>query len=139
MHIIAAPSRERFALAEQRMADDRVANLDALNRVADGFDPTGILMPHDVRKSDRHAVAPQPLDNVKVGAADARATDADDDVSGGLNAWFRHFLQGYEFGPAEGRIVAVQDRRLHDCLTSDQRVRVDTAGGIPSVSGSISD
>ena len=48
----------------------------------DLLDPAGVLVPHDVGEIDVDLAAPNALDNVQIGAADAGAADAHDDVCG---------------------------------------------------------
>ncbi len=62
VHVVAAARGQRLAGAGQRMADDRVAALDHLDRAADLLDPARVLVPHDVGQLDGNhgcAIAPR--------------------------------------------------------------------------------
>ena len=80
MHVVAAPARQAMPAGHQRMANDAVADLDALDAGPDRFDPAGIFMAHDIGKLDVDLAAPDAFDDMQVGAANARAADAHDDV-----------------------------------------------------------
>jgi hypothetical protein len=95
------------------MADDGVADLDQRDGTADGFDPAGVFMAHDVRQGDRHTIAPEAFDDVEVGTANAGAADPHDDIAGAGDFRFGHVLIDDEVAPAQAGVVAGEDRRFH--------------------------
>ena len=113
VHVVAAPGGEAVAAAHQWVADDRVADLDALDAGSDLFHPARVLVPHDVGQGDIDMVVPHALDDVQVGAAHARAADADDDVRRLRDLRIVYILVRHEFGLGEGFVVAVERRCLH--------------------------
>ena len=113
VHVVTAPAGEAVAAGHQRMADHRIADLDAFDARADLLHPARVLMPHDVGEGDIHVALPHALDDVEVGAADARAADADDHVRGLRDLRIVHILESHEFGLGEGFVVAVERRCLH--------------------------
>jgi hypothetical protein len=62
------------------MTNNAVANRNALDPGSDRLDPARILMAHDVGKLDVNLAAPNAFDDMQVGATDARAANAHDDV-----------------------------------------------------------
>jgi hypothetical protein len=62
------------------MNDDSVADRDVLDGGADGMYPAGILVAEGVGELDVALVLPLAFDNMEVGSAKPRATDAHDDI-----------------------------------------------------------
>ena len=126
VHVVAAPAGEAMAAGDQRMADHRIADLEALDARADLLDPAGILMPHDIGKLHIHLAAPDALDDVQVGAANAGATDADDDVGGLLDLRVGDFLVPDELRAGQRWIEFIKHGRLHGRLSLDAGFLVGT-------------
>src|SRR6266404_6742436 len=80
VHVIAAPASQAMPAGHQRMTNDAVANLYALDARPDRLDPAGIFMTHDVRKFDVNLTAPNAFDNMQICATDARTADTYDHV-----------------------------------------------------------
>jgi hypothetical protein len=106
------------------VADDRIADLDQGDGAADGFDPAGVFVAHDVRQGDRYAIAPEAFDDVEVGPTNACAADAHDDIAGPGDLRFRHVLIDDEVPPAQAGVIAGEDRRFHRMAAGFDRVRL---------------
>jgi hypothetical protein len=61
------------AVGNEAVADDRVALLEAVDALADFLHPAGVFVAEDVGQLDVDLLAPDALDDVQVGTADARA------------------------------------------------------------------
>jgi hypothetical protein len=85
MHILTAPRRQVVAVGNERMADDRVSALKSGNAFANFLDPASVLVAHNIRQLNVNLLAPDPLDNVEIGATDTGAADPDDHIGTGLN------------------------------------------------------
>ena len=92
-HVISSPAGAAHAAGEVRVADDRVADGQVLDRRADGVDPAGVFMAEDDGQVGRDDVGEPAVDDVQVGAAQPGAADPDDDVlrPGRLGFW--HVVQ----------------------------------------------
>src|SRR5262245_62918826 len=113
MHVVAAPARNAMAACYEGMTDDCVPNLDSLYILADRFDPTGILVPHDVGQIDVDLAAPDALDDMEIRAADPRAADANDHLRGAANRRVRDILVFDKLLRRQLFVVCVQDSRFH--------------------------
>ena len=62
-----------MAVGDQRVTNDRIANFDPADGLADLFDPAGVLVPHDVGKVHGSLIAPNAFHDVEIGIARTRA------------------------------------------------------------------
>ena len=98
---------------DQRMADHRVADLDAFNAGADRLDPAGILVAHNVGKLDVHLGAPDAFDHMQVGAADARAADLDDHIRRAGDFGIGHIFVSDKLFGRQRFVECVEHCRFH--------------------------
>jgi hypothetical protein len=80
VHVVAGAAGPAEAAGDQRMDDDRVADLDVGHGRADLLHPAGVLVAEDVGQLDARLLRPLPLLHVEVGPAQAGAADAHDHV-----------------------------------------------------------
>ncbi len=95
------------------MTYNRVALFDAIDAASHRLDPSRVFMAHDVGQLDGYPRTPESFDNVQVGPADARPTDADDNVARTFDFWLRHVLIGDELRVAQALVVVMEDCCFH--------------------------
>jgi len=95
------------------MADDRIADLDALHARANRLDPPGVLVTHDVRKGDVDISTPHALDDVEICAAHTGPADPHDDVGRFRDLRLGHSLIRNEVRLCQALVIAVEHRCLH--------------------------
>src|SRR5258708_3171502 len=113
MHIVTSTRSEGKTVCDQRMANHRVAALKSIDPFADIFYPTGIFMPHDIGQFHIDFLAPDPFDDVKIGATNTGSADAHNDVGIVLDFWFWHFLQSYILRIGKTSIILVKNSSFH--------------------------
>src|SRR5215469_9844447 len=95
------------------MADDCVADLDTLYRVADLFDPTRVFMPKNVGQFNICLVAPNSLDNVQISPAYACAADSHNHISWLRNTGIANIFVTQPCVALKMRVVLVQYGGFH--------------------------
>ena len=105
-----------MAAGHQRVADDRVAHLEAGHSRTHGLDPAGVLMTHDVRKLDVDLAAPDAFDHVQVSTTHPSTTNAHDDVCGVLYLRVGHVFVAHKRVARERLVVLVQYSSFHQWL-----------------------
>ena len=80
VHVVARAARAAQPAGDERVHDDRVADLDVRDRRADLVDPAGVLVAGRVGQLDLGLLGPLALLDVQIGAAQPRRADAHDDV-----------------------------------------------------------
>src|ERR1700730_10289308 len=95
------------------MTDDRVTFLKVLHSFSYFFHPIGVFVSHDIWEFHIHFLTPDPFDDMKVGAANARSSDSHDDICAFLEFGFFHFLQGNEFLVRKRSIILMQYSGSH--------------------------
>src|SRR3954463_16815912 len=108
VHVVAATARTAQPARDERVDDDRVADLDVRHAGADLVDPAGVLVARRVGQLDLGLLGPLPLLDVQVGAAEPGRPDLDDDVERPRD------LRLVDLVHLQGLVVRVQASRLHD-------------------------
>src|SRR4051794_22319660 len=108
VHVVAATARAAQPAGDERMDDDRVADLDVRDARADLVDPPGVLVARGVGQLDPGLLGPLPLLDVQVGAAEPGRPDLDDDDERPRDLRLVDLLH------LQGLVVRVQASRLHD-------------------------
>ena len=79
VHVVSATAGDAETAAERRIHDHGISGRDRRHAVADGLDPTGVLVAEHARQ--RHAGRlHEPVDRMEVGRADPGAADPDEHV-----------------------------------------------------------
>lgn len=117
VHVHAATAGQAGAARDLGMDDDGIPDLDALDLLADRFDPAGIFMPHDQRQQliavGIHMRAPDALDDVEIGAAYARSADPHDDVVRLFDPGIGNLLKIDPLAGLQIVVIAGEHLRLH--------------------------
>src|ERR1700757_3624666 len=95
-----------------------VAPLEMLNALPHLFHPPGIFMSHHIRKLHICLLAPDPLDDVKIGPANPSPANPDDYVRTLLYFGFWDFLQSHEFRVGKFSIIFMQNSGFHSLKKS---------------------
>src|SRR3954464_13729387 len=111
VHVVAATARTAQPARDERVDDDRVADLDVRHAGADLVDPAGVLVARRVGQLDLGLLGPLPLLDVQVGAAEPGRPDLDDDVERPRD------LRLVDLVHLQGLVVRVQASRLHDATS----------------------
>lgn len=75
------------------MQDHLITDLETGDGISDRVNPAGILMANGVGKLDAGFLGPLSFQDVKVGSADARRANLDDDVQRRGNLGFWRFFE----------------------------------------------
>src|SRR5208337_1947649 len=117
VHVEASPAGETGSAGDLGMDDHRVADLDALDLLADRLDPARVLVAHDQWQelvAGRVGVGPpDALDDVQVRPADPGAADPDDDVRRLLDLRIGNRLFGDPLLRGQRIVVAFENLGLH--------------------------
>jgi hypothetical protein len=113
MHVVATAAGEAMAAGYQGMADDAVADFDALDAGPHCFNPAGILMAHDIGQLDIDLAAPDSFDHMQVGAADPGSADAHDHIGGPCDLRVGYVLVPDKFLGCQLFIKCVEYCSLH--------------------------
>jgi hypothetical protein len=108
VHVLTLPAAEAEPAGSQRVDDHGIAAPHAPDSVPDRLDPAGVLMAERVGQLRLEDVLPDPLDDVQVGAAEARAADPHDHVMRVLQVWLADLVEMQVV-----LLIAVQSRGLH--------------------------
>jgi len=134
VHVVATAARQAVAAGDEGMADHGVADLDSLDAGSDLLDPAGVLVAHDVGERHLDLAAPDALDDVQVGAADAGAANAHDHVGRCGDARVGHVLIVDELVAGERLIIGFEHCCFHTFVP--RRGAALSAGGYGGISAS---
>ena len=112
VHVVAAPAGPAQPAGDERVDDDRVADLDVRHAGADLVDPARVLVAGGVGQLDLGLLGPLALLDVEVGAAQPRRADLHDDVERPRD------LRLVDLVEFQCLVVGVQARRFHDATSS---------------------
>ncbi|GBD17959.1 hypothetical protein HRbin27_00447 [bacterium HR27] len=114
VHILPDPAAETQTTGRLGMTDDPIPDAHAAHGTADRFHNPSVLVAERVREEfplrieDR---APDPLDDVEIGAAQASANDANDHLVRLLDGRIRNLLESQFL--LHRRVVAIESRCQH--------------------------
>src|SRR5690349_16075024 len=91
VHIIAGTTGAAEATGNQRMNNNCVTDSYIADRRSNLLDPASVLMAQRIRQRYSGFLCPLSFDDMQVGAAEARAANAHNDIEGSSHLWFSYF------------------------------------------------
>src|ERR1700733_3733424 len=93
VHIVTSARGKRETIGDQRVANDRITTFKSRDSFSYVFYPTGIFVSHYVGQLNVDFLAPDTLDDMKIGATNTGAADPHDHIGRVLYLRFWYFLQ----------------------------------------------